>query len=181
MILRIFSFLLLISSSTVFTSCNKKIVIHVQNHWPYCGGKLPDALEAKGRTENFIEHTFTLIEENQQHSITTDKSGIWKGRLNLKKEILIIDSDKSLSLEELKAKYPLTFQHDSKEGANYRYFTSAEWYDWRSSADYMSITEKKMNSDFPKKGLQDTLRITIPRSCFTGTNPIIQYVGPIPK
>ena len=82
---------------TVLSSCHPKTVIYVQNHWPYCGGKLPDSTEMKGRNEGFSYHSFRVTEGNMTKLISTDEFGFWTGRLDVTKEITIMDIDKTFS------------------------------------------------------------------------------------
>ena len=98
-------FVVFVGLLTVLSSCQPKTVIYVQNHWPYCGGKLPDSTEMKGRNEGFSYHSFRVTVGNKTKLIRTDEFGFWTGRLNVKKEITITDIDKTFSLEERKTKY----------------------------------------------------------------------------
>jgi len=157
-------FVVFIGLLAVLSSCHPKTVIYVQNHWPYCGGKLPDSTEMKGRNEG----------------IRTDEFGFWTGRLDVKEEITIIDIDKTCSLEELKPKYPLPATSGATEQPLYAYLTPEEWF-WRCSLDYVSIGALCSKENIARNGKIDTLAIVINRTCFTGTNPIIKYIGPKPK
>lgn len=165
---------------TVLNSCHPKTVIYVQNHWPYCGGKLPDSTEMKGRNEGFSNHSFRVTEGNKTRLISTDEFGFWTGRLDVKEEITIIDIDKTFSLEELKPKYPLPATSGATEQPLYAYLTPEEWF-WRCSLDYVSIGALCSKENIARNGKIDTLAIVINRTCFTGTNPIIKYIGPKPK
>lgn len=173
-------FVVFVGLLTVLSSCQPKTVIYVQNHWPYCGGKLPDSTEMKGRNEGFSYHSFRVTVGNKTKLIRTDEFGFWTGRLNVKKEITITDIDKTFSLEELKAKYPLPATSGATEQPLYAYLTPEEWF-LRCSLDYVSIGALCSKENIARNGKIDTLAIVINRTCFTGTNPIIKYIGPKPK
>ena len=165
---------------TVLSSCNPKTVIYVQNYWPYCGGKLPDSTEMNGRNEGFSYHSFQITEGNKTKLIHTDEFGYWKGRLDVSEEITIMDIDKTSSLDELKLKYPLPTSNSATEQPMYAYLTPEEW-SRRCSVDYVSIGGLCSKENISRNGKIDTLRVSIHRTCFTGTNPIIKYIGPKPK
>jgi hypothetical protein len=173
-------FVVFIGLLTVLSSCHPKTVIYVQNHWPYCGGKLPDSTEIKGRNEVFSNHSFRVTEGNKTKLIRTDEFGFWKGRLNVTKEITIMDIDKTFSLAELKPKYPLPTTSSATEQPLYAYLTPEEWL-LRCSLDYVSIGALCSKENIARNGKIDTIAVVINRTCFTGTNPIIKYIGPKPK
>ena len=175
-ILKFFS----ITTAFVLTSCKPLTIIHVVNHWPYCGGKLPDSTEMKGRNEGFSNHSFHITEGGKKKIIRTDEFGYWKGRLDVKEEVTIQDIDKTSSLEELMLKYPLPTTQGPNEKPLYDYLTPEEWF-WRCSLDYVSIGALCSKENIARNGKIDTLRISIERTCFTGTNPIIKYIGPKPR
>ena len=164
----------------VFTACNPVTVIHVQNHWPYCGGKLPNPNEANGKYEGFSNHAFQITEGGKKKIIRTDEFGYWKGRLDITQEFTLIDLDKTCSLEELILKYPLPTTQGPNEKPMYAYLTPEEWFG-RCSLDYVSIGALCSKENIARNGKIDTLRISIERTCFTGTNPIIKYIGPKPR
>lgn len=164
----------------LLVSCKSTITIKVTNHWPYCGGKLPDSTEMNGRNEGFSNHYFRVTEGNKIKTIRTDEFGLWKGRLNITKEITIMDIDKTFSLEELKLKYPLPTSDNATEQPVYAYLTPEEWLS-RCSMDYVSIGALCSEENITKNGKIDTLQVVINRTCFTGTNPIIKYIGPKPR
>lgn len=174
-----FTFKILVAT-LVLTSCKPITIIHVQNHWPYCGGKLPNAQEEKGKFEGFSNHAFQVTEGGKKKIIRTDEFGYWKGRLDVTQEFTLIDLDKTCSLEELKAKYPLPTNNGENEKLLYDYLTPEEWY-WRCSLDYVSVGGLCSKENLAKNGPIDTLSISIERTCFTGTNPIIKYIGPKPR
>jgi hypothetical protein len=162
----------------LMVSCKSTITIQVTNHWPYCGGKLPDSTEMNGRNEGFSYHSFRVTEGNKTKLIRTDEFGLWKGRLDVTKEITIMDIDKTFSLEELKSAYPLPTSNSSNEQPLYAYITPEEWLS-RCSLDYVSIGA--LCSNISRNRKIDTLQVVINRPCFTGTNPIIKYIGPKPR
>jgi len=164
----------------LLVSCKSTITIQVTNHWPYCGGKLPDSTEINGRNEGFSNHYFRVTEGNKIKTIRTDEFGLWKGRLNITKEITIMDIDKTFSLEELKLKYPLPTSDNATEQPVYAYVTPEEWLS-RCSLDYVSIGALCSEENIARNGKIDPLQVVINRTCFTGTNPIIKYIGPKPR
>ena len=170
----------LIGLLTVLSSCHPKTVIYVQNHWPYCGGKLPESSEVNGKNEGFSNHSFRVTEGNKTKLISTDEFGFWKGRINVNEEVTIQDIDKTFSLEELKPKYPLPANSGTTEEPMYAYLTPEEWF-WRCSLDYVSIGALCSKENIARNGKIDTLSVVINRTCFTGTNPIIKYIGPKPR
>ncbi len=170
----------LIGLLTVLNSCHPKTVIYVQNHWPYCGGKLPDSAEVNGNMEAFCSHSFRVTEGNKTKLISTDEFGFWKGRLDVNKEVTILDIDKTFSIEELKTKYPLPTTNSATELPLYAYLTPEEWF-CRCSLDYFSIGALCSKENIKRNGKIDTLTVVINRTCFTGTNPIIKYIGPKPR
>jgi len=172
--------ILSIASAFVFTSCQPITVIHVVNHWPYCGGKLPNSEEEKGKYEAFSNHSFQVTVGGKKKIIRTDEFGYWKGRLDVTQEFTLIDIDKTCSLEELMAKYPLPTAHGANEKPLYDYLTPEEWF-LRCSLDYVSLGALYSKENIARNGKIDTLSISIERTCFTGTNPIIKYIGPKPK
>jgi hypothetical protein len=174
------NFVVFIGLLTVLSSCHPKTVIYVQNHWPYCGGKLPDSTEMNGMNEGFSYHSFQITEGNKTKLIRTDEFGFWKGRLDVSEEITIIDIDKTSSLDELKLKYPLPTSDNPTEQPVYAYLTPEEWLS-RCSLDYVSIGALCSKENISRNGKIDTLQVVINRTCFTGTNPIIKYIGPKPK
>lgn len=173
-------YVVLIGLLTVLSSCHPKTVIYVQNHWPYCGGKLPDSTEVNGKMEAFSNHSFRVTEGKKNKIIRTDEFGFWKGRLDVKEEVTIQDIDKTCSLEELKTKYPLPTTNSPTEQPLYAYLTPEEWL-WRCSLDYVSIGPLCSKENIRRNGKIDTLTVVINRTCFTGTNPIIKYIGPKPR
>lgn len=170
----------LIGLLTVLSSCHPKTVIYVQNHWPYCGGKLPDSTEVNGKMEAFSYHSFRVTEGNKTKLISTDEFGFWKGRLDVTKEVTILDIDKTFSIEELKTKYPLPTTNSATELPLYAYLTPEEWF-CRCSLDYFSFGALCSKENIKRNGKIDTLTVVINRTCFTGTNPIIKYIGPKPR
>ncbi len=164
----------------LMVSCKSTITIQVTNHWPYCGGKLPDSTEINGRNEGFSNHYFRVTEGNKIKKIRTDEFGLWKGRLNTRKEITIMDIDKTFSLEELKSAYPLPASNISNEQPIYEFVTPEEWLS-RCTLYYVSIGALCSEENIAKNGKIDTLHVIINRTCFTGTNPIIKYIGPKPR
>ena len=164
----------------LLVSCKSTITIQVTNHWPYCGGKLPDSTEMNGRNERFSYHSFQITEGNKTKIIRTDEFGLWKGRLDVTKEITIMDIDKTFSLEELKSAYPLPASNISNEQPIYEFVTPEEWLS-RCSLDYVSIGALCSEENIASNGNIDTLHVVINRTCFTGTNPIIKYIGPKPR
>ena len=164
----------------VLSSCHPKTVIYVQNHWPYCGGKLPDSSEVKGKYEGFSNHSFRVTEGAKKHIIRTNEFGYWKGRVDITQEFTLIDIDKTYSIEELKTKYPLPTNNGANEKPLYDYVTLEEWI-WRCSMDYVSIGALCSKENLARNGKIDTLTVVINRTCFTGTNPIIKYIGPKPR
>jgi hypothetical protein len=164
----------------LMVSCKSTITIPVTNHWPYCGGKLPDSTEINGRNEGFSYHSFRVTEGNKTKLIRTDEFGLWKGRLDVTKEITIMDIDKTFSLEELKSAYPLPTSSSSNDQPLYAYVTPEEWLS-RCSLDYVSIGALCSEENIARNGNIDTLHVVINRTCFTGTNPIIKYIGPKPR
>lgn len=165
---------------TVLSSCHPKTVIYVQNHWPYCGGKLPDSTEMKGRNEGFSNHSFQITVGGKKKIIRTNEFGYWKGRLDVTQEFTLIDIDKTCSLEELIPKYPLPEISGATDQPLHAYLTPEEWFS-RCSLDYVSIGALCSKENIARNGKIDTLAIVINRTCFTGTNPIIKYIGPKPK
>ena len=164
----------------LLVSCKSTVTIQVTNHWPYCGGKLPDSTEMNGRNEGFSYHSFQITEGNKIKIIRTDEFGFWKGRLDVSEEITIIDIDKTSSLDELKLKYPLPTSDNPTEQPVYAYLTPEEWLS-RCSLDYVSIGALCSKENISRNGKIDTLQVVINRTCFTGTNPIIKYIGPKPR
>jgi len=161
----------------ILFSCQPTIVIQVQNHWPFCGGKLPDSSEVNGKNEGFSNHAFQVTEGAKKKIIRTNEFGYWKGRMDIKQEFTLIDIDKTYSLEELKDKYPLPTNNSANEKPLYDYLTPEEWF-WRCSMDYVSIGALCSKENIARNGKIDTLMVVINRTCFTGTNPIIKYIGP---
>jgi hypothetical protein len=133
-----------------------------------------------GRNEGFSYHSFQITEGNKTTLIRTDEFGYWKGRLDDTEEITIMDIDKTFSLAELKLKYPLPTSNSATEQPVYAYLTSEEWLR-RCSVDYVSMGALSSKENISRNGKIDTLRVSIHRTCFTGTNPIIKYIGPKPK
>ena len=164
----------------LMVSCKSTITIQVTNHWPYCGGKLPDSTEINGRNEGFSNHYFRVTEGNKIKTIRTNEFGLWKGRLNTRKEITIMDIDKTFSLEELKSAYPLPASNNSNEQPIYEFVTPEEWLS-RCTQDYVSIGALCSEENMARNGKIDTLHVIINRTCFTGTNPIIKYIGLKPR
>ncbi|MFM7596550.1 MAG: hypothetical protein ACKO4Y_10250 [Flavobacteriales bacterium] len=171
---------LLIGLLTVLSSCHPKTVIYIQNHWPYCGGKLPESSEVNGKNEGFSNHSFQVTVGGKKKIIRTNEFGFWKGRINVNEEVTIQDIDKICSLEELKTKYPLPANSGTTEEPMYAYLTPEEW-SWRCSLDYVSIGALYSKENIKRNGKIDTLTVVINRTCFTGTNPIIKYIGPKPR
>ena len=164
----------------VLSSCHPKTVIYVQNHWPYCGGKLPDSSEVNGKYEGFSNHSFRVTEGAKKHIIRTNEFGYWKGRIDITQAFTLIDIDKTYSIEELKTKYPLPTNNGANEKPLYDYLTPEEWV-WHCSMDYVSIGALCSKENIARNGKIDTLMVVINRTCFTGTNPIIKYIGPKPR
>jgi len=164
----------------VLSSCHPKTVIYVQNHWPYCGGKLPDSSEVNGKYEGFSNHSFQVTEGAKKKTIRTNEFGYWKGRIDITQAFTLIDIDKTYSIEELKTKYPLPTNNGANEKPLYDYVTLEEWI-WRCSMDYVSIGALCSKENLARNGKIDTLTVVINRTCFTGTNPIIKYIGPKPR
>jgi hypothetical protein len=100
--------------------------------------------------------------------------------LDVSEEITIIDIDKTSSLDELKLKYPLPTSDNPTEQPVYAYLTPQEWLS-RCSLDYVSIGALCSKENISRNGKIDTLQVVINRTCFTGTNPIIKYIGPKPR
>ena len=157
------SFIGLITTS----SCGVRTVFKIQVHWPYCGGKLPNASEKDGTLAAFPNHSFVFIQENRSREIRTDATGVWRGRVRQGRPYTLRDADKTYSFNELKAMYSLGDQKDS----NYRYLSESEWLQWKNNYDFEST-----NATTGKN-----IEIIINRACFVGFNPIITYVGPSPK
>lgn len=151
-------------------SCNENVVIQGYYHWPYCGGKIPDSSEIGGRYEALAHHSFQLQHEKQPYKrITLNAQGIWQGRLAHTK-CSLLDEDKLLSYEDLKRKYPLPEFNGHVEQSPYRYLDEKAWEQWRAQVDFEAVIIDR-----------DTLHFVVHRSCFVGTNPIIEYVGPKPR
>jgi hypothetical protein len=172
--------ILSIATAIILTSCKPLTVIHVVNHWPYCGGKLPNPEEESGKFEGFSNHAFQVTEGGKKKIMYTDEFGYWKGRMDVSQEFTLIDIDKTCSLEELKAQYPLPSTTGENQKQLYEYLTPEEWLR-RCSLDYVSLGALSSKENIAKNGPIDTLSISIERTCFTGINPIIKYIGPKPR
>ena len=78
------------------------------------------------------------------------------------------------------AVWKTTPNNSANEKPLYDYLTPEEWF-WRCSMDYVSIGALCSKENIARNGKIDTLMVVINRTCFTGTNPIIKYIGPKPR
>lgn len=156
----------------VLISCQSALVIHFENHQPYCGGKKPTEEESLGQTQICANKTYYLVKDQnvkqKMKAITSKQDGNWNGRVSFKNRIDLYDADKFLSLESLMAKYPLL------DPENYRYFNEKELSNWRQAKDG-TILKNSLNKT------EKMVNITKEKGCFVGDNPIIIYIGPKPR
>jgi hypothetical protein len=155
------------------TACKNSITIHFKYHWPYCGGKMPDSSEINGHFENAQFHSFLLVaNKDKARLIATDENGMCKMRIKPNKAFSIFDIDKNQGYDELKRLYPLL------DSNYYRYLSEKEWQAWKEIPDFKTIGITKESK---RNGMVDTIDVVMKKTCFTGTNPIILYIGPNPR
>lgn len=138
----------------------------VYTHRPYCGGASPPPHLAKGTSTpraNFELHLVkkgdTLrksllcfkTDENGNFEIKIDKGSYW-----------IFSNNKMVSFDEF-------YKNNSQPVSNSVNMFLSCYKDWYNAPDF--ILDAKENS---------FVEITFYSSCFTGTNPCLQYTGPYP-
>lgn len=163
---RTYPILLLFFGTLLINGCSPKITLTFEHHFPYCGGMMPDSIAIKGRLERSVRHAYILVSDNFEKQVVTDAKGQWRGRINMNKDLTVIDSDKRLGFETLKAKYQL------EDSINYRYMNLKEFEQWRlKPTAFLKFETVGM--------LNYNIRLEL--MCFVGKNPIIIYKGPKPR
>lgn len=171
--MKIFLFLPLI-----YISCNKNVstnhiissyVINIYIEEPYCGGAKPQntiQIQPKNKTpiQNKAFYIGAIIDNKlSKESLSkyiTDVNGSFTAKISYKKYGLY-DKDKMLSFEE--------FYSQKRSNKDFFLNDTEECYrKWWSTPDAIITLDDNQN-----------IEVVLSNKCYTGTNPCLQYTGPM--